>query len=404
MKKCKKMLAILLSLAVIVSGVVLTNPTSANATKKKVKLSAKNLTVKVGQSKKLKLKNNKKKVTWSVVSGKKCVTLKAKKKTGVTVKGKKAGKAKVQAKVGKKKYTCTVTVKKNMKSSVTTTNPSKTTTTINYAIPYQKGDIGDIYNGDNYFTMMGKKYYYGFCGEPCYNSWAQYNLAKKYHTMSYTLGHIDNTAFEDAVFILELDGTVVEQIKLTGDMTTITKTVNVENISNMKIQIRDAAHVTSWYGVANIVFDDSIALLTNLLKTDTSSTNIIKNGITYAIPYQKGDIGKIHKGDDFFTMMGEKYYYGFCGEPCYNSVAQINLEGKYKTLSYKIGHVDNTSFEDAMLIIELDGKVVEQINLTGDMVTLSKELNVKGGVNLKIQIRDAAHVTSWYGMADMILN
>ncbi len=111
MRKSRKMLAILLSLSMVVGGAALTSPASADAAKKKAALSAKNLTVKVGQSKKLKLKNNKKKVTWSVTSGKKYVTLKAKKKTGVTVSGKKAGKAKVQAKIGKKKYICTVTVK-----------------------------------------------------------------------------------------------------------------------------------------------------------------------------------------------------------------------------------------------------------------------------------------------------
>lgn len=58
------------------------------------------------------MKNNKKKVKWTVVSGKKNVKLSKKKKTGVTIHGKKAGKAKVQAKVGKKKFVCKVTVKK----------------------------------------------------------------------------------------------------------------------------------------------------------------------------------------------------------------------------------------------------------------------------------------------------
>lgn len=62
MKKCKKLMAILLATALTVSGVALMNPTSASAAKK-VALSTKKLTVKVGQSKKLKLKNNKKKVT-----------------------------------------------------------------------------------------------------------------------------------------------------------------------------------------------------------------------------------------------------------------------------------------------------------------------------------------------------
>ena len=126
MKKGKKMTAVLLSLAMTVSGVALTNPTSASAAKK-VSLSTKKLAVRVGQSKKLKLKNNKKKVTWKVISGKKNITLKSKKKTGVSVVGKKKGTAKVQAKVGKKKYSCKVTVKAK-KTTQTAKTPASAVT------------------------------------------------------------------------------------------------------------------------------------------------------------------------------------------------------------------------------------------------------------------------------------
>ena len=87
-------------------------PQNVLAAKKKVKLSKKSVTVTVGKTVKVKLKNNKKKVKWTVVSGKKNVKLSKKKKTGVTIHGKKAGKAKVQAKIGKKKFVCKVTVKK----------------------------------------------------------------------------------------------------------------------------------------------------------------------------------------------------------------------------------------------------------------------------------------------------
>ena len=90
-------------------------PQSAFAAKKKVKLNKKTVTVNVGKTVKIKLQNNKKKVKWTVTSGKKNVTLSKKKKTEVTIKGKKAGKAKVQAKVGKKKYVCKVTVKNTKK-------------------------------------------------------------------------------------------------------------------------------------------------------------------------------------------------------------------------------------------------------------------------------------------------
>ena len=102
-------------------------------------------------------------------------------------------------------------------------------------------------------------------------------------------------------------------------------------------------------------------------------------------------------------MMGLKYYYGFVGEPCYDSFAQFNLEGKYSLLSYKIGHVDNTADEDATLLIELDGVLIDQVDLSGDMSTEERTVNVSNGINLKVQIRDADHVTSFYGIADMIL-
>ncbi len=123
MKKIKKGFALLLVFVMAVSVI----PQSAFAAKKKVKLSKKAVTVAVGEAVKIQLKNNKKKVKWSITSGKKNVTLSKKKKTGVTIKGKKAGKAKVQAKIGKKKYVCKVTVKKAATHDNDNPNNGKTT-------------------------------------------------------------------------------------------------------------------------------------------------------------------------------------------------------------------------------------------------------------------------------------
>lgn len=123
MKKMKKGFALFLVLVMAVSVI----PQNAFAAKKKVKLNKKAITVTVGESAKLLLKNNKKKVKWIIASGKKNVTLSKKKKTGVIIKGKKAGKAKVQAKIGKKKYVCKVTVKKAATADNDNPNNGKTT-------------------------------------------------------------------------------------------------------------------------------------------------------------------------------------------------------------------------------------------------------------------------------------
>lgn len=84
-----------------------------------VKISAKKLSLTVGQSKTLKIKGTKTKVKWSTSNREVAVVNKKGKVTA-----KKAGKAKITARVAKKKYTCTVVVKKKK----VTPKPQETTT------------------------------------------------------------------------------------------------------------------------------------------------------------------------------------------------------------------------------------------------------------------------------------
>ncbi len=101
------------TLSLVMAGVLVLGLSTPDAdAAKKVKLSKSKVTVKVGKTVVLKVKNAKAKAKWSVKSGKKNISLSKKKKASVTIKGKKAGNAVVQAKIGKKKLTCKVTVKK----------------------------------------------------------------------------------------------------------------------------------------------------------------------------------------------------------------------------------------------------------------------------------------------------
>lgn len=99
MKKYRKQIACLLAAAVVIGMTPI--PRAQAAT---VKLNKTKLTLTVGNTAKLKLKNTKKKVTWS--SSKKSVATVS--KSG-TVRAKKKGTATITAKAGKKKYKCKVT-------------------------------------------------------------------------------------------------------------------------------------------------------------------------------------------------------------------------------------------------------------------------------------------------------
>ena len=102
----KRILAAGLIFAMLISSGTNVSYTEA---KGKTALAKKAITLKKGKTFLLKLKNNTKKVKWSV-NKKKIIKLSKKTKKSVTLKALKPGKAKVTAKVGKKKYTCKVTV------------------------------------------------------------------------------------------------------------------------------------------------------------------------------------------------------------------------------------------------------------------------------------------------------
>lgn len=111
----KKVISIFLALALICCFL---ETDSLKAAKKPV-LNKKSISLDVGKSFQLKLKNNKKKVKWSS-SKKKIVSVSSRGK----VVAKKAGKANITAKAGKAKYICKVTVKAKKKQTVPSNNIS----------------------------------------------------------------------------------------------------------------------------------------------------------------------------------------------------------------------------------------------------------------------------------------
>lgn len=131
----KKNLVTTVLVASMLVGSVGVTSTQADA-KSKIKLSTTKVSLNGGASKTIKIKGTKKKVKWSVVSGKKNIKLKNKKKTSVKIVGVKRGTAKVQAKLGKKKYICRVTVRKSTpaKTITITTADTQTAKTVHDAL------------------------------------------------------------------------------------------------------------------------------------------------------------------------------------------------------------------------------------------------------------------------------
>lgn len=114
------MIAVVLVLALILTGVSVKPLTATYAKAKSLALNKKKIVMTVGQTQKIKLKNTGEKVKWTVAKKK---VVKIVKKTGkytnvIVIKGLKAGSTKITAKCGKKKYTLRVRVQKADQTSI----------------------------------------------------------------------------------------------------------------------------------------------------------------------------------------------------------------------------------------------------------------------------------------------
>lgn len=169
MRTKKQFITYLLSFTLLLSMIPAVEASAA----KEISLSAKKLAITKGKSKTLKATNTQKKVTWTVVSGKQCVSLKKKNNTTVTVTGKKKGTAKVQAKTGKKKLTCVVTVKNAVNPANTSNSPQKQDVTALKAIIAEQNGRGATVSKD----LQSAEYGWNDSGKLIRISWKSKNLS-----------------------------------------------------------------------------------------------------------------------------------------------------------------------------------------------------------------------------------
>lgn len=86
-----------------------------------------------------------------------------------------------------------------------------------------------------------------------------------------------------------------------------------------------------------------------------------------------------------FSMDGKTYVNGFVfgGNTVYNSYAIWNLDGKYKTLEFDVGHTDNFRY-DKQVLIYLDGTLAKNISVKGEEMVKHVSVPLNGALQLKI--------------------
>ncbi len=97
-----------------------------------------------------------------------------------------------------------------------------------------------------------------------------------------------------------------------------------------------------------------------------------------------------------FTMMGKKYSQGLV-IGIYGDYGYYNLDGKYSSIEFDVGHVDGDGTEASTIYIYIDGTVAKEIEVTGDMQTKHISIPVNYGLQMKI-VKDGFGA---YGLANL---
>ena len=292
------------------------------------------------------------------------------------------------------------------------------------AVPaYQNGgnpykEYSAIKSGNSeHFSMAGVKYYNGMTFDADYNvlddvSWAVYNLDKNYRKLEFTVCHVDETDTGDKNTLQVIyDGVVKEEIELSPDMAPKSISLDVSDVTQLKLQIGASGGNHPLYGLGNpVLFSAGVP------QAESANDNTVKKYMTDILPaYQNGgnpykEYSAIKSGNsEHFSMAGVKYYNGMTFDADYNvlddvSWAVYNLDKNYRKLEFTVCHVDETDTGDKnTLQVIYDGVVKEEIELSPDMAPKSISLDVSDVTQLKLQIGASGGNHPLYGLGNPVL-
>lgn len=137
--------------------------------------------------------------------------------------------------------------------------------------------------------------------------------------------------------------------------------------------------------------DSQVAAPSTSDDTGISPTNTIY--LMKDCPPYEGTNTHLYDDSDGFKMNGNAYSNGFTygsPGPSEDYYVIFNLNGKYASIEFDIGHVDNTGDYDCTLIVYCNGNYYTTIERTADSVVSHETLDVSGIQQLKFEF-DTGH-------------
>ncbi len=246
------------------------------------------------------------------------------------------------------------------------------------------------------FSMNGRTYYQGLVFDSKNKqSYAQFNV-ENIDTLSFTIGHVDNTPLYGATLTIELDGSGKDEIELSSVMNTEDYTLDVSGASDVRFFFDFGRYDDTSYALADFSVGSSAPAKTCDIPSFDTPEMFLKSGFNenYVTAYDGVASSRS------FNMNGRTYSQGlvFNGGGRY-SYTQFNVEN-IDTLDFTIGHVDGTELYGATLTMYVDGRNQEEIELSSIANLQEYSLDVSDASLVRFYIDFGAYRDNSYALAD----
>lgn len=246
------------------------------------------------------------------------------------------------------------------------------------------------------FNMQGETFYQGIVlGDGSYENGSAFSVnVENLSTLSFTLGHVDGSSLGETEFSVYIDNELEDKFTMSYAEPLREYTIDVSKAKNIRIS---RTKNYSQYGLGNIKADE-------LTSKNTYSVPEYKNSAAFA-----GSAFDTYRTSVFdgisasvsFNMAGRKYCQGvILGDGSYEkgSAFSLNVEN-VKTLTFDLGHLDNSDLRDSELEIKLDNEPYDKIALSHNMPV--KKVTIDVSKNKVIRFSSSS-AYSRYALGDII--
>ena len=202
-------------------------------------------------------------------------------------------------------------------------------------------------------------------------------MSGRYSTLNFDVGHIDGKDMRTGYYYFYLDGVLVETLTLDSSMMVEHYDISLEGASQLVIQGGNWCHC---FALVNTKITPSITT------PDVSNDHSVNNGkakylLNECPPYQTEG----YYTEKTYSLAGENYVNGFHLNDDRGGIAYYNLNGKYNTLSFDVGHIDGKQLKTGYYYFYLDGELIHTLTLDPSMLVEHVDIPLNGATQLVIE-------------------